>query len=439
MKVVYVSDNRARGNYGCRATSTALSQLTRRDNEIVGVVSGAYSNWNMGPVFYNPILPRSVYSVLAKSKCWPNLREGLHLIQKMVHHPFGSFALSNIDLLSINLDDGIERIEKAIDANDHVADYDLRRYDFDAMVVNGEGSFIFATPAWRESILLLTMMHWAQRLGKKVYFVNAMLSDDPYSPRNQEIVDLTAKVLSRCELVAVREEESLAYAYDVLGLTDVALFPDALFTWVDLINDEHRVLDGKYYMGHSTECDAYYDVLDFSGPYICVSGSSSPEISQNPDRAVERYADLVNAVKKRFGMPVYLVKVCEGDEFLEAVGRETRTPVIALDTPIVAAGKILAGAAVYISGRYHPAILASLGGTPCVFMSSNSHKTRSLQTLLSYPSNIEHPVLPESADIDAMLNDAQTLINGGEETRALIKERVDVLAKKARALAERLV
>lgn len=439
MKVVYVSDNRARGNYGCRGTSTALSQLIRRDHEIVGVVSGAYSNWNMGPVFYNPLLPRFVYPALAQSRHWPNLRKGLHFLQKAVHHPFGSFALSSIDLLSTHLDRGIARIEKAIDANDHVADYDLRKYDFDAMIVNGEGSFIFATPAWRESILLLTMMHWAQKLGKKVYFVNAMLSDDPYSPRNQKVVDLAAQVLSRCELVSVREEESLAYAHNVLGLSEVSLFPDALFTWVDLINDEHRVLEGKYYMGHSTECDAYYEAFDFREPYICISGSSSPEISQNPKVAVEKYADLVHAVKKRFGMPVYLVKVCEGDEFLEAVGQRTATPVVALDTPIVAAGKILAGAAVYISGRYHPSILASLGGTPCVFMSSNSHKTRSVQTLLGYPSHTEYAVLPNPSDIDEMLDEAQVLIEGGTALRAVLKERVDRLAKEASQLTERLV
>jgi len=33
MKIVYVGDNRTRGNYGCRATSTALSQIIGEEHE----------------------------------------------------------------------------------------------------------------------------------------------------------------------------------------------------------------------------------------------------------------------------------------------------------------------------------------------------------------------------------------------------------------------
>ncbi len=40
MKIIYIGDNRNRGNYGCRATSTALSMLVSHNNKIVGRVKG---------------------------------------------------------------------------------------------------------------------------------------------------------------------------------------------------------------------------------------------------------------------------------------------------------------------------------------------------------------------------------------------------------------
>ena len=59
MKVVYVGDNRNRGNFGCRATSTALSQLISEKNEIVGVVSGKYTNFDNGELFFHKIYTKN--------------------------------------------------------------------------------------------------------------------------------------------------------------------------------------------------------------------------------------------------------------------------------------------------------------------------------------------------------------------------------------------
>ena len=52
MKIVYVGDNRHRGNFGCRATSTALSQIISEENEIVGRIYGDYTNVDTGELFF---------------------------------------------------------------------------------------------------------------------------------------------------------------------------------------------------------------------------------------------------------------------------------------------------------------------------------------------------------------------------------------------------
>ena len=192
-----------------------------------------------------------------------------------------------------------------------------------------------------------------------------------------------------------------------------------------MINDDFRITNGKYVMGIQGATDEAFYEFDFSKPYICISGSSAVgNASKNKKEAIDKYSELVNKVKNEFKeYNIFLVEVCEGDAFLNDVSKITNTPIIAIDTPILAVGKILANSRVFISGRYHPAILSSLGGTPCIFMSSNSHKTRSVQELLKYDEIKEYNVLPNADEINEIIKKAREDIEKGEDLRKKIKER----------------
>ena len=90
----------------------------------------------------------------------------------------------------------------------------------------------------------------------------------------------------------------------------------------------------------------------------------------------------------------------------------------------------MANAQVYISGRYHPAIMASLGGTPCVFMGSNSHKTWSLQSLLEYDNVIEYSPIPNEIEIAQIISDALKVANDNV-LRSKIRARAKALGEQA--------
>ena len=128
-----------------------------------------------------------------------------------------------------------------------------------------------------------------------------------------------------------------------------------------------------------------------------------------------------------------MIQVDEGDEFLNDVSKRTAIPIIPMETPLVAAAKILANARVYISGRYHPAIMASLGGTPCVFMSSNSHKTLSIQELLQYEKIEEYNLVPDEEECKQIVAAAKELIQDSS-IRNKIKERASELSVMAKEL-----
>lgn len=432
MKILYLADNRVRGNFGCRATSTALSMLVGEDHEIVGRITGRHTNYDTGNLFFCKYFPKWVYRWVSKRKWWKQIKPSIYLVLRKLSR--GNYYFGSFDFISLDMEKSISNYKKCHIANPEIEEYNLENYDFDALVVNGEGSFIFSTPAWRESLIMSMIMYWALKKGKKVYFMNAMFSDLPNSPRNYKTLSVVEKILSKCEIVVARESTSYAYVNKYMPKVKALLIPDALFTWYNLINDEHKVCNGKYYLAHAAECDESYYNQDFTSKYILIAGSSAGFNNENYQKGIDAYSYLVQQLQKVYSGNVYLIQVCEGDEFLKKVSLVTNVPLISMETPIVAAAKILANAEVFISGRYHPAIMASQGGTPCVFMDSNSHKTRSLQDLLGYDMIKEFNYIPSSEESLQMIKLALDYCNQGEYLRKKIKERAFELYKEARTM-----
>lgn len=436
MKILYVADNRNRGNYGCRATSTALSQLISTENEIVGRVSGRYTHNDTGNMYFLKGMPRIFYNIIGKMDHWCDIKVGLYLFHNMKKR-HGKIYFSKYDFLSLDLDKSIDNLIKCLPANPELREFDIRQYDFDAMVVNGEGSFIFCTPPWRESIVITMLMHWAQKMGKKVFFVNAMFSDSPNTAHNERALKVVYNTLKKCDLIAVREMVSYSYAKKYMPALKPVIIPDALFSWFDLINDGHKIVDGKYYMDHRIENDVLYKDFRFDMPYICVTGSSASGECIDKKEISECYIKIVMGLKERFPeYKVYIVEACEGDAFLQNVASTTNTMLVGLCTPIVAVSKILANARLYITGRYHPAIMASMGGTPCVFLSSNSHKTYSLQQLLQYQDIHEYNLIYSENEYAQIMDMSASYLHQGEELRKVIKNRCYTLSIETKQLCK---
>ncbi len=443
MKIIYVSDNRVRGNYGCRATSTALSQLVRQNNEIVGVVTGKYTNYDTNKLFFCKYFPTWLYKLVGK---WKNNNKHREIIESLL---FGTirriskllsenYYAGPCDFVSLDFEQSILNLKKCLPANPYLEEFNLDSYEFDAIVVNGEGSFIFSTPEWhwREALVISMLVYWALQKGKKVFFLNAMFSDESTSPRNYKMLESIDKLLAKCEVVSVRENTSYQYALHYLPHSHPIFIPDALFSWYPLINDKHIVVNYKYYIPHAVEDDLLYESLDFSSPYICIAGSSSVRTKMDINQTIKSYTKLVSVLKERFDGKIYLVEVCEGDKFLQEVSQLANVPIISIETPIIAAAKILANASVFISGRYHPAIMASLGGTPCVFMGSNSHKTTSLQHLLQYSFIHEFNEVPTNKEIDQMIDLALSYYNQGIALRNSIKNRTLQLCNETQKIID---
>ncbi|MBY4598098.1 polysaccharide pyruvyl transferase family protein [Ottowia caeni] len=268
------------------------------------------------------------------------------------------------------------------------------------LIINGEGTLIFGKSTSRDALYILFAIALAREINKPVYLLNAMIAPCPYSGEDTEVVKSAIPLLEYCQTIAVREHQSYEYVSSKIGNSKLRLIPDALFTWGSRFRNCHRALQKEWEIGSSYPTHEGFSNISFNRPYVCISGSSSAwryEHSIQP-----QFKKLVTSIQN-LGYPVFCIETCDGDTFLKEVAIECGARFIPKHTSVFAAAGLIGGSIAYITGRYHPSIIASASGVPCIFLSSNSHKTSSIQKLLGYDEIIEFPICPNDNQISDIL------------------------------------
>jgi polysaccharide pyruvyl transferase WcaK-like protein len=411
MKLFFAGDNRTNLNWG-RGASIALRETLSGPFEITGCVTGDWLDLSTAEAGYvATVMPPKYYGLFR------------FLWLKRRRRPFGWYI----------------RLEKLMGAKDFIAEDPIvsvdnlivykqrhpalaRIYDSaaaaDMIVVDGDGDIIFSTPPRRQTLFLLAMIELGIRLKKPTFLVNSMISDCPSSGRNSTTLASAKRLLEHCNAVALRDPESLDYVRQEMPNASSTLIPDSLFTWQQLYATESSrpPAHGDFLLPYP-ESNEYWGKLDFSQPYICIGGGALA--GTDPDRAAECYGRLVDAVRQ-LGYQVYLTENDVPDSFLQRVAREKNVGIIPVNTPILMCGAVLAHARLFISGRYHPSIFASLGGTPCIFLGSHAHKMASLSRVLEYERHVEFDAFPDHSDIAAIVTTARKYLDQGEPLRTRI-------------------
>jgi polysaccharide pyruvyl transferase WcaK-like protein len=425
MKVFFVGDNRTTVGWG-RGASLALSQLLSASFEVTGRVSGDFFDLSTAEAGYVGTLMAPRY-----------YRHFRYLLLRRWRRPIAWYI--NLERLFGAKDFIAEDPTVSIDnllAHKHRHPALARIYDqateADLLVLDGDGDIIFSTPPRRVTLFLLAMIELGIRLKKPVFLVNSMISDCPLTGRNKTTLAAAKRLLAQCRAVALRDPESLEYVQKEMPETNSSLIPDSLFAWFSLYaNDSsHPPLNGDFLLPHP-EIDEYWGKLDFSEPYICIGGGAL--VGSQPDRSVQCYARLVDAIRQ-IGYRVYLTENDLPDSFLQRVAREKNVGIVPADAPILLCGAVLAHARLFISGRYHPSIFASLGGTPCIFLGSHAHKMGSLSRVLEYDVHREFNAFPNDSDIAEIVSTARNYLDQGETLRARIRRVAKLRSDEATQL-----
>jgi hypothetical protein len=380
--VVLVCHNVDNPNWGCRGTSLALHQRLSGDGQQLATVSRGTSA--------NPVLraiPMARPPVAAMAEGWALGRIALGR---------GARAVRFADVVADDPRRSIARLEAAARWHPTVAALLSSVRAARAVVVNGEGSMILRDPARRDLLFQLAIVAYAQRAGVPVSYVNAIASPCPETGVSSRLLDTCLDVLAGCAAVQVRDPRSLRFLVDSgYHGSNLSLVPDALFTWaLDRPEALARPVSLAAIETNPERASMFGPGIDLARGYVCVSGASVP-LRADRRAWVQPFVELVEGLRVALGLPVILVEPCEGDRFLHEVARRTASPVVRVESNVISGCGLLANATAYVSGRYHPSIMASLGGTPLVGFVSNSHKIVGLRDLLELPDeDVQHPGAP---------------------------------------------
>ncbi len=413
-KIFFIGDNRSSVNWG-RGASIALSQLLSQSFRISGRIMGdqfAPSAGGAGDVYTR--MP-SRFSGLIQRRLLNPLRHRIPPIHARLGRLLG--------IKDFITDDPAESVNNLLaHRHEHPALQEIYKNALtaDALVLDGDGDIIFTTPPRRQTLFLLAMIELGLRLGKPVFLINTMISDCPATGCNEQTLTVAGSLFAKCRGVTLRDPESCEYVRKKMPAVDCCYIPDSLFAWQHYYADEkiQPPANGDWFLPYP-EHDEFWGKLDFSRPYIVIGGGAAA--AANPARSIECYKNLVDAVAQ-LGYAVYLAEADFPDVFLRSVAVAKNVGIIPANTPILMCGGLLARARLFISGRYHPSIFASLGGTPCIFLASHAHKMGSLGRVLEQESPRQFSAFPNEAELAEIVAMARECLNQGEALRERIKK-----------------
>lgn len=428
MQLLYINNLKSLPNFGCRTTGTALEELLNKKHTVIardGLETIYNSGWDAYSQQYyklGGLIPDRIFGYL-----WRRRSLNRRMFSRVCQIESRMGAL--LDYITQDVHQSVGRFHQFKHKYPDLRDFEEQVNRANAIAINGEGTLIFGRPTMRDALYLLFVIALARSFGKPVFLLNAMITQCPYTGAEHGVVEQAADLLKYCSVIACREQDSFNFTASIIGSSSLRLVPDALFTWGEKIR--HSALAIKQipdiFLPFGTKLTAAD--LNFGEPYICVSASSSAWRSGN--EAIKCFVKLATALKAT-GLRIYFIATCAGDAVLHQAAHEASVTLIPQDISALAGAGIIAGASAYISGRYHPAIMAGAGGVPTVFLSSNSHKTRTVQTLLGYDAPKEYGVAPTNIEISAIVSEVEQMILNKNAISKRIRSSFDLQAEKAR-------
>ena len=285
--------------------------------------------------------------------------------------------------------------------------------------VNGEGSIVHGIDykgAFNRGGRYTIYMSW---LAKVVFHKPTCLVNMTVDPGNLDGWEMIRNVFPKMDYLCTREPLSRLKLIEN-GVNNSRYVPDALFSYKPVENWEPT----KYLSS----------VIDFSKPYIVLGDSTA--LNSNGFQSAVRwdivstYTILYNKLRKIMPQIVFLDgfngKNLKVNEFIRKNGIR---PIRLSNTDYHDLYHVFEHSSLFISGRWHASVLASLSTTPVLLYGADSHKTKGLYSILDYA----YPFFETSSfplHLDDVADNVRRVLKDGA-LRDKIREKVTQAAEES--------
>lgn len=250
-----------------------------------------------------------------------------------------------------------------------------RILEVDLVCINGEGTFLISNKFNRDASYYFFIILLCRKLKKRIFLLNCMVDKYAFEEVEVNSIEFFIKYLAMFDGIMVRDYNSKFFLTEN-NLNNVEFCLDALFSWEVLFDDIQlkRIKENPV-----------------NNKYILISGTSASKFYE--ESIAEGYRKLIRHLKK-IGIPIIIMESCIGDRFLKKIAEENKLTYIGIESDIVDLYQYISNSYVFISGRYHPTVVAMSQGIPCISLKCNSNKMENLQKIINN-SNVFPTVLKE--------------------------------------------
>lgn len=410
--LLFIGDLRTANNYGAIATTETLVKL----------VENEHYDANIKFIDY-----RSLYR--------PTPVDGFPVISLKRKLPIKKYVASH---LPRNVKSGIKRILRCFfDSEKPVEDFVPYKYSqyeeyyeqmqagsrlqfekkmlewADIVYINGEGNIVNGTDKYgkyRMGARYILFMAW---VSKVKYKHPTLIVNHTVDPNNCNAFEIIEHVYPQLDKIYVRETLSLPLLHQH-GIQNCTFVPDALWAYQPVSNWQPS--------------DALKKEIDFSKPYLCLGDSSGIRNAYGKVKwdVCQVLGEIIDRLQEIVPQVIFVDGYSGGNEEInKLVDKKYIGRVNLSNCSYHDLYHVLKGATLFISGRWHASILSTMTNTPIILWGSDSHKTKSLYTLLDYKYRFfEVSTLP--VNIDELVETARQIIHNA----AIIKTDMAKYSKK---------
>lgn len=408
--VLFIGDLRSAYNYGAIGTTETLIKLIENEHYNIDIRYIDFrSLYFPTPVEgHKPFLKEKSSFQKIKAKIPNNIKKILRkLIPAKKQTDFVPYKYSQYENYFQEMEAG-KRLQ-----------FEKRMLEWaDIIYINGEGNIVNGTDRfgkYRMGARYILFMAW---LGKVKYKKNTLIVNHTVDPNNYNAFEMITHIYPLLDNVYVRETLSIP-VLQKHNVQNGIFVPDALWAYQPVKNWEPS--------------EKLKKEIDFSQPYICIGDSSGIKNAYNQVKwnVPQVIGKIIDELRKITPQIIFVDGYSGGNEDINQIIRKKHVGHVNLNNcSYHDLYHVLKGAQLFISGRWHASILSTLANTPILLWGSDSHKTKSLYTLLDYKYRFfEVSTLP--VNIEELIDTAQQIINDSQEIKTCMQRKSSLFAEQA--------